>query len=245
MKKYIASFSLVFIFILIIETYTATKAANHGSTAEKKEQTPAIFYEDYVAKHFQLDLIPFLSKKQAGEHYELYKGYVNKYNEIHQRLLTAEKAPGITYSQFRELKIEETFALDAIIFHELYFENMINGKGTKIGMRMKNLIAESFSSDAAYLQDLRDCAACARGWAITGYLIPEQRIYNYVLDAHNMTVPARVIPLVVIDVYEHAYMIDFGINRATYLNQLFESINWTVIEERIAESCEITGCDED
>lgn len=230
--------------LILLVTHIATRT-NQRTILAKQEQTTAIIYEDYNPKSFQLNLIPFLSKKQIQEHYELYKGYVNKYNEIHRRLITAQKSPGITYSEFRELKIEETFALDAIIFHEYYFANMINGKGTKPGMRMENLIANSFSSEKDYLQDLRDCAACARGWAITGYLIPEQRIYNYVLDAHNMTVPALVIPLVVIDVYEHSYMIDFGIDRASYLNQLFESINWDVVEERIAESCIITGCDED
>lgn len=76
------------------------------------------------------------------------------------------------------------------------------------------------------------CSLSSRGWVITGYSLTDHAIHNFLLDAHNQTVPVCVIPLLVVDIYEHAYMIDFGIKRADYLDVLFKLFNWNVVEQR-------------
>lgn len=186
----------------------------------------------YVAKNFNFSQLPFLSEKQKNEHYLLYKGYVAKLNEIRQQLKSIKPSANTTYSEYRSLKVAETFALNGVILHELYFENIIEGAGTKMGALTKKLITESFESEKAYLDDLKMCSLSSRGWVITGYSITDKKIHNFLLDAHNQTVPVLVIPLLVIDIYEHAYMIDFGIQRAEYLNVLFPFFNWNVVEAR-------------
>lgn len=175
-----------------------------------------------------------LSSSQIDQHKKLYEGYVNKWNEIEKNFLDVNRAnsAGITYSAFRSLKIAETFARNGSLLHELYFENL--GKGVKPGAKTKKLMEANFGSWQAFIDDATDCALCARGWVLTCYNLDSGTVTNYVLEAHNETVPVLALPLLVIDVYEHAYMIDFGIKRADYVKVLWENINWDVVEERVS-----------
>lgn len=175
-----------------------------------------------------------LSANQINQHKTLYEGYVKKWNQIERDLQTVDRkdSAGITYSPFRSLKIAETFARNGTLLHELYFENL--GKGTKPGPRTKEIMEREFGSWDAFITDVTDSALCSRGWVLTCYNLENNTVTNYVLEAHNETVPVLSIPLLVIDVYEHAYMIDFGIKRAEYMKVLWDNINWDVVEQRIS-----------
>ncbi len=198
----------------------------------KTQPTPL---HPYAAKTFDLADVTGLSKPQLDQHQRLYKGYVKKRNQIQRNLQTVDRSnvANITYSKFRGLKIAETFAHNGMILHELYFENL--GSGTKIGPQATELLAKNFGSIEQFERDLIDCASCARGWVVTGYSIDDGTIKNFVLDAHNETVPVLVLPILVIDIYEHAYMIDFGIDRASYLKTVWKNIDWHAVETRIAK----------
>jgi Fe-Mn family superoxide dismutase len=175
-----------------------------------------------------------LSPKQISDHKELYIGYVNKRNEIDEALQTVDKSKANqSYSQLRGLKVSETFARNGALLHELYFENI--GTGTSIGPKTEEILIKNFGSIAAFKEDIMATAVCARGWVLTCYNLDDHRVQNYLLDAHNETVPVLTMPLLAVDTYEHAYMIDFGINRKEYLNLLWDNINWDVVEERVKQ----------
>lgn len=219
---------------LNIERYQRNLAcpAPAGSTALHNNiltQTP-----HYTPKEFDLaNRINGLSKEQLSDHKTLYERYVAKRNEIAQQLKTVSlDKQNKTYSPYRSLKIAETYALNGSILHELYFENM-NKQPSTIGSQMLALINESFGSFELFKEDLLAAARCARGWVLTCYSIDDGLIHNYVLEEHNQTVPVLIIPLLVLDVYEHAYMIDFGINISLYLDIFWKNIDWNVVEERI------------
>lgn len=183
-------------------------------------------------KTFDFDSIQGLSKKQLTEHYQLYKGYLDKRNMIVKELIKTDRSDvASSYSHFRALKMGETFTLNGVILHELYFENL--KAGTTMGEATQQLLVEQFGSIESFKQDLFDSATCARGWVLTGLCLADGRVYNFVLDAHNQTVPLMTVPLLIVDTYEHAYMIDFGINRKAYLNTIWETINWDVVEQRV------------
>jgi len=177
-----------------------------------------------------------LTENQLKQHYDLYVGYVKKRNQIEQDLQTVDRAnsAGITYSPFRSLKTAETFAVNGSLLHELYFENM-SAIHTHPGPETMKLIINSFGSLDNFKKDLIDSAAVARGWVITAYGMDDKYVHNYVLESHNQNVPVLSIPLLVLDVYEHAYMIDFGIKRAAYLDVFWQNINWNVVEQRIKQ----------
>lgn len=187
----------------------------------------------YQAKQFDFSMVQGLSNNQLNQHVSLYGGYVKKRNEIAQSLRTVDRTnvAGITYSPFRALKIAETFAFNGTILHELYFDNL--GMGTHMGPETKRLLIKNFGSIENFKKDLIESASCARGWVVTSYSIDDGKIYNFVLDAHNETVPILALPILVIDIYEHAYMIDFGIDRANYLKIMWQNINWDVVEQRV------------
>lgn len=205
------------------------------SPAQQKSDSSAAITSHVAIKFDLVGKLKGLSKKQIEEHEQLYQGYVNKRNEIAEHLKTADrsKASNMTFSPFRGLKLAETFALNGDILHRLYFQNM-GSQGSAPGPKTLAFINKNFGSLEAYKKDLFATAQSARGWAITAYTMDDGGVYNYLLDAHNQTVPILVIPLLVLDVYEHAYMIDFGIKRVPYLDVFWDNINWDVVERRIA-----------
>jgi len=190
--------------------------------------------QKYRVKEFVVvtDQYKGLSVKQVGDHKQLYAGYVAKRNEIDEKLQSVDKSKSnASYSGFRGLKISETFTRNASLLHELYFENIAPGK--KIGKATEKLIIDNFGSLESFKDDLMATATAARGWALMCYNLDDKRVQNYLLDAHNQLVPVMTIPLLVIDIYEHAYMIDFGINKKEYLAVLWNNINWDVVEARV------------
>jgi Fe-Mn family superoxide dismutase len=185
-----------------------------------------------------------LSSNQLQQHYKLYEGYVKKLNAITAQItaLTPDQlgdANG-TFHPYRELLVEQAFALNGVVLHELYFGNLgVTPEAIKVGSQapsgvLKNMLVKRFGSFEAYLAHLMATGKSARGWAITGFNLRDGQIHNYGLDAHHLGMPASVMPLLVLDVYEHAYLIDFGTNRAAYLDVFARNLDWDVVEQRLA-----------
>lgn len=179
-----------------------------------------------------------ISQNQLNQHLELYNGYVKKINDIETQIENA--APEMlaqantAYSPFRELHHEQTYVLNGVILHEYYFENLGGTLNLPTDTEMLySVITREFGSWEGYLDQLRAVAKSARGWAITGYNMRDRRVHNYALDLHDQNVPVNVIPIVVLDVYEHAYMIDFGTRRPAYLQAFLRNVNWLVADSRL------------
>mgnify|MGYP001595163109 FL=1 len=129
-----------------------------------------------------------ISKKTVEEHLKLYVGYVNKYNEIKEKLSTLKdddyaKANQV-FSLVRELKVELSFAWGGIINHEIYFSHL-GGKGGKPSGKFLDQIVNDFGSFEDYKKDLKATAISARGWVWTGWNYQEERLVNYLGDAQN------------------------------------------------------------
>lgn len=187
----------------------------------------------HQVKKFDLTL-EGISEKQISQHRDiLYAGYVNKLNEIEERLKTADiTKANQAFSDFRALKVEETFALNGVVLHELYFENL-GVKSAKPTGKLSDLMARDFGSFDRWIENLKACGMAARGWVILGLCTYDGRLHNYCLDAHNDRVPVNVVPILVLDVYEHAYVIDFGVKRAPYLDAFVKNINWDAAAKRL------------
>lgn len=187
----------------------------------------------HQVKKFDLTL-EGISDKQISQHRDiLYAGYVNKLNEIEERLKTADLTKANqAFSDFRALKVEETFALNGVVLHELYFENL-GVKSAKPTGKLSDLLAREFGSFDRWIENLKACGMAARGWVILGLSTYDGKLHNYCLDAHNDRVPVNVVPILVLDVYEHAYVIDFGVKRAPYLDAFVKNINWDAASRRL------------
>ncbi|MGZ4387796.1 MAG: superoxide dismutase [Gaiellaceae bacterium] len=180
---------------------------------------------------FELDGI---SREAIESHYKLYEGYVAKRNEILTRLADVDLSTANgTYSELRELKVELTFAVGGIKNHELYFEHL-GGDGGDPGGAVADLIRRDFGTDEAWRADLRATAVAARGWAWTAYDWDEGRLFNYIGDAQNTFPVWNATPLVALDVYEHAYFLDYRTDRASYIDAFFNNLDWGVVDEWVA-----------
>lgn len=188
----------------------------------------------HEAKTFELKGLEGLSDNQISQHRDiLYVGYVNKLNEVEEKLKTVDRSKANQiYSEYRALKADETFALNGVVLHELYFENLGGSGGPPTG-RVAELIQRDFGSAEAWEADFRACGVAVRGWVILAYSFYDQRLHNYGCDAHNVNFPALAWPLLVMDVYEHAYAIDYGVKRPPYIDAFMKNINWDVVNRRL------------
>lgn len=214
----------------LLTVNTVSKAASQTSTPEKTGSDP------YVARDFSSLLnkkLSGLSSNQISQHLKLYQGYVKKANEIHQKLKSVDLASAnATYSPLRELLAEQSYALNGAIYHEYYFANL-GGNGGEASGDLRSALDEHFGNFGKFADYLRAAGKSMRGWVILGYNTRLNRIDTFGLDLHNMFSPANVIPVLVLDVYEHAYMVDYGIDRGKYLDAFMQNIDWEVANKRL------------
>ncbi|HZO87689.1 MAG TPA: Fe-Mn family superoxide dismutase [Chthonomonadaceae bacterium] len=177
-----------------------------------------------------------ISRKTHEEHYELYKGYVAKVNEIRGKLaglgVPDPTKANQTYSDIRELKVEYTFALGGVKNHELYF-NHLGGKGGAPDGPVAEAINAAFGSYDNWKADLKATGLAGRGWAWLALDHSDGSLFNYIGDAQNMFPVWDATPILGLDVYEHAYFIDFGRNRGKYIDAFFQVIDWDAVNANL------------
>jgi Fe-Mn family superoxide dismutase len=203
------------------ELFVATLAFNHEEITAR-ELKPALVELDGI------------SRETIEAHYKLYEGYVNKRNEVMAKLAEVDPAAANqVYSEVRALKVELSFALGGIKNHEIYFEHLGGGGGDP-GGAVGKLITRDFGSAAAWRADLKATGMAGRGWAWTAFDWDEGRLFNYLGDAQNTYPIWNATPLVALDVYEHAYFIDYQTDRGSYIDAFFDNLDWDVVNDWVA-----------
>jgi superoxide dismutase, Fe-Mn family len=175
-----------------------------------------------------------ISRTSVEAHYKLYQGYVGKRNEILGKLAAAD--PGSANqvsSDFRALKVELSFAVGGIKNHEVYFEHL-GGDGGDPSGPVAGLINRDFGSAEAWRTDLKATGMAGRGWAWTAYDWDEGRLFNYVGDSQNTYAIWNATPLVALDVYEHAYFLDFQTDRGAYIDAFLANLDWGVVNDWVS-----------
>lgn len=189
----------------------------------------------YSTKPLKADkkLTGISEKTMLIHHGKLYTGYVNKANEISEKLgalrTSGQAAGNPTFSDLRALKQGETFAVNGIYLHEIFFDLLGDTGGSKEAPELINAVVEKFGSVEEFIKYFSECAMAARGWAVLCWDIHEQKLKQYNGDAHNQAVWG-CIPIIVLDVYEHAYFIDFGSDRKSYIESFWKNLDWAEAE---------------
>lgn len=186
------------------------------------------------AKKFNFNNINGISKKQLDQHYKLYEGYVNKLNQIWKISDTFPNFDGSnpTYSKMRSLKLGESYSLDGVKLHELYFKNMDYRYNKPFG-NILELIRRDFKDYNKFIMYFKSVGLSIRGWCVLCIDPIDEKLHIIGQDAHDVGSIWNSTPLLVMDVYEHAYMIDFGINRSKYIDVFIQNINWNVVNKRL------------
>jgi Fe-Mn family superoxide dismutase len=174
-----------------------------------------------------------ISQRTMEEHYELYKGYCGKVNEIQEKLSAVDRgSANQIFSDLRALRVDLSFAIGGVKNHEIYFAHL-GGKGGQPGNRVMEMIKRDFPSYDAWLADFKASGLAARGWVWLAYDPDFQTLTTAVGDAQNTFPIWNATPILALDVYEHAYWIDYGRARAKYIEAFFNNLDWSVVEQNL------------
>ncbi|HVP39491.1 MAG TPA: Fe-Mn family superoxide dismutase [Candidatus Saccharimonadales bacterium] len=184
-----------------------------------------------------------ISRRTMEEHFKLYQGYVNKANEILQKLESLDRDPAKanqTYSDLRVLKHELTFAIGGVKNHELYFGHL-GGRGGQPGGALAAALAKDFGSFDAWAKDLKATGIAARGWVWLALDHDYGTLFNYLGDAQNTFPVWNATPILALDTYEHAYFIDYGTARGSYIDQFLRVVDWPTVEAAYARAAKMSS----
>ena len=195
--------------------------------------TLAFNHEEITARELKPRLYELdgISREAVEAHYKLYQGYVAKRNEILGKLADADtSAANQVYSDLRALKVDLSFAIGGIKNHEVYFEHL-GGDGGDPDGAFGQLVERDFGSVSAWRSDLKATGLAGRGWAWTAYDWDEGKLFNYIGDTQNSYPIWNATPLVALDVYEHAYFLDYQTDRASYIDAFFANLDWSTVND--------------
>ena len=201
--------------------------------------------EAYVTKAKKYNLpTELLSEKTKKAHQELLADYINSLNDASAKLDSSDRdLANSNNSEFRDLKIDEVHNLNAAFLHALYFENIAD---TRSVITMDSLtfmrLERDFGTFDDWQKDFMACCAASRcGWAVTYLNTYTQKYMNTFIDLHSESVPAGFYPIVVMDVWQHAYYRDYFKDVSLYTKAMMKQLNWRVIEKRIQKADKIVA----
>ena len=189
----------------------------------------------YTAKDFS-NLIGMegFSETLLRNHFTLYQGYVTNTNKLMDSLAAMVKEGKVGTPEYAELKRRMGFEFNGMRLHEYYFDNL-GGKGVldKSG-RLGRKLTEDFGSYEDWERDFKGTGTMRGiGWAILYQDNITGKLMNQWINEHETGHLAGCIPLLVMDVFEHAFITDYGLKRADYIEAFFKNINWGVVESRL------------
>lgn len=167
-------------------------------------------------------------------HFTLYQGYVTNTNKLTDLLAAMLKDGKTATPEYAELKRRFGFEFNGMRLHEYYFENLGNKAPMNKAGALAKKLAEVFGSYEAWEQDFRATGAMRGiGWAVLYQDNMTGGLFNQWVNEHEVGHLAGCRPILIMDVFEHAYMIDYGLKRADYIAAFFKNINWKAVESRL------------
>ena len=216
------------------------KLINEAIDEALSDNKEEIINEAYVTQAAKFDLkTELLSSKTKAAHQQLLEGYSKKLNEVSAKLDGCDKSgANLNHSEFRGLKVDETYNHNAAFLHGLYFEN-ISDLNSQINMNSLSYmkLTRDFGTFDAWQEDFVACCLSARnGWAVTFYNPYLKRYINTVIDLHSTNVMIGMMPVIVMDCWEHSYYRDYLKDRKSYVFGMMKELDWNIIEDRVKRS---------
>ena len=189
----------------------------------------------YVAKDFSFLLgMPGFSDTLLKNHFTLYQGYVNNTNKVMELLAGLVKGGKEGTPEFGELKRRLGWEFNGMRLHELYFENLGGDGDMDKAPNLMKKKKEQFGSVGTSAKDFKATGAMRGiGWVIMYQDIESGLLFNQWINEHDVGHPAGCNPILVLDVFEHAFMTDYGLKKADYIEAFFKNLKWEVPEKRL------------
>jgi len=173
---------------------------------------------------------PGFSEDLLSTHIKLYGGYVKNTNKCLELLKSLE----VGTPQWAEVKRRFGWEFNGMRLHELYFGNM-SKESTKLpeDSELFKLMVETFGSGQACHDTFVNTGKLRGiGWVVMSFDPVRKKLFHTWIDEHNTGNLAATVPLLVMDVFEHAFIKDFGMDRAAYIKAFIDAIDWNVVQER-------------
>jgi Fe-Mn family superoxide dismutase len=175
------------------------------------------------------------------DHYKLYEGDAEKVNECRRRLDELDRPDAVANQadpEMHALSIDYASALLEYKNHDLYFAHL-GGEGGGATGRFAELAESQFNGLDSWLDAMKKAASVAGGWVIVGYDLDDGSLFNYILDSQDAGAVYGVVPVLALDVYEHAYAADFGATpegRKEYVEAFFRNLDWNHVNQHLGQA---------
>jgi Fe-Mn family superoxide dismutase len=195
-----------------------------------KEEDMTYAVKDYS----KLIGMPGFSDTLLNNHLTLYKGYVDNTNKLMDKLGVMLKGGTLDSPEYAEIKRRLGFEFNGMRLHEYYFENLGGHNTMSQPGGLATRLTADFGSYEAWEKDFRATGAIRGvGWVILYQDGATGQLINLWINEHQVNHWAGCQPILVMDVWEHAYMLDYGIKRAGYIDAFFKNIDWLAAEARL------------
>jgi len=219
----------------VIPPYDQGLAHRIGADSGQGEKREGGYTLPYEAKTYEsLIGMQGFSETLLRNHFTLYQGYVTNTNKLIELLAQMGKDGKLATPEYAELKRRMGFEWDGMRLHEYYFDNL-GGKGDLAqSAKFRDKVAAAFGSYEAWEADFKATGAMRGiGWAILYQDAATGMLFNQWINEHQNNHLAGCIPILVMDVFEHAFMLDYGLKRADYIAAFFQNINRDAVESRL------------
>ncbi len=174
------------------------------------------------------------SETLLKNHFTLYQGYVTNTNKLLDTLGQMLKDEKTGTPEYAELKRRLGWEFNGMRLHEYYFENLGGKTSPEKSKRLIKELAENFGSYEAWEKDFKATGTMRGiGWVALYHDPMANKLINFWINEHDVSHPAGCNPLLIMDVFEHAFMLDYGLKRADYIEAFFKNIDWSQVEARI------------
>jgi superoxide dismutase, Fe-Mn family len=189
----------------------------------------------YTAKDYSALIgMEGLSEELLKNHFTLYQGYVTNTNKLIETFEQMRKDDKLGTPEFAEMKRRLGWEFDGMRLHEFYFENLGGKAGIDKNGQLAKKLAEDFGSYEAWEKDFRAVGAMRGiGWAALYQDPTNGKLFNFWINEHDGGHPANCNLILIMDVFEHAFMLDYGTKRPAYIDVFFKNINWEAAEARV------------
>lgn len=185
-----------------------------------------------------------VSQKTKDAHIELYNDYVKSMNQVSIELDSVDRDDANPrHSKFRSLKLDEAYNINAVYLHELYFANCFDPNSEVYMDSMPYIrLQRDFGSFEDWQQDFIACAMSAnQGWAVCSYNLFLKRFVNTFIDLHSGNVTIGTYPVIVLDMWDHAFYRDYVNDKQSFIVSQMKELNWKVISERFEKIEKLVG----
>ncbi len=181
---------------------------------------------------------PGFSDQLLKNHFALYQGYVKNTNKLYESLRASIQDEKAVDPEFAETKRRFGWEFNGMRLHEHYFGNMIkNGSHEKSHLLSEKLL-ENFGSIENWEKSFKNVGKIRGiGWVLLSYDPIGDNLFNVWVNEHDGGNLSGSVPLLVMDVFEHAFMLDYGLKKEDYVSAFFKAINWKAVSERLEAAC--------